>query len=295
MANPYDNYEANVLNGHLAVQTGSTWQNLQDVYVKTGGSWQRAKEVYIRSGGSWRSIHEGDHFKFKVTLSTSNTNGFSLSGWLSGQGWNGSQSVKGVIQVNCYQGGSGIGLNVGTMPSDSRVFVRISANNRIQGQGGNGGTRGCGNGGNGSTALYTRTPIAVNNQGGIFGGGGGGGGGNNGTCSGTGTYYYGCMKGSTCSGQYTYYYGVNGGGGGGGAGYPAGSGVDGGGNGNADSGGGGAGGSGCGSAGGGNGGNPGEDGQTSSCSGGTRGAYIDGASYVYSWEANGDRRGQSVN
>jgi len=78
-------------------------------------------------------------------------------------------------------------------------------------------------------------------------------------------------------------------------GYPAGSGVDGGGNGNADAGGGGAGGAGCGSAGGGKGGNPGENGVSSSCSGGGRGAYIDGASFVYDWQANGDRRGASIN
>lgn len=294
MANPYDNYEADVLNGHLAVRTGGGYQNLQDVYVKSGGSWLRAKEVYIKSGGVWRSVHEGDHFKFKATLSTSNTNGFNLSSWLTGQGWNGSQAVKGVVQVNCYQGG-GTGMTIGALPADSRVFVRISANNRIQGPGGNGGTRGCGNGAAGGTALYTRTPVAINNQGAMFGGGGGGGGGNNGTCSATGTYYYGCMKGQTCSGQYTYYYGVNGGGGGGGAGYPAGAGVDGGGNGNANAGGGGGGGSGCGSAGGGNGGGPGADGSASSCSGGARGAYIDGASYVYDWQATGDRRGASIN
>ena len=88
----------------------------------------------------------------------------------------------------------------------------------------------------------------------------------------------------------------SGGGGGGGAGVPAGSGKQGGSNGSYNSGGNGGSGNGCGSNSGGKGGNPGQNASGgNSGSNGNSGYYIDGASYVYSWVATGDRRGRSGN
>lgn len=292
MALPYNDEEARVLGEHLEVKIGGNWRNLENVYVKSGGSWRTSKQVYIKSGGSWRTIHNSEVFRFKVTLNNNTTSPFNLSSYLSGIGWNGSQAIKGVVVTNRLQGGA-TAMNLGSI--SGRVYLKVNGGQRIQGQGGQGGGRGCSGGQGGYTALYTRTSVAIRNDGMLAGGGGGGGGGNNGTCYGTGNYQYGCMKGSQCQGQYQYSYGVNGGGGGGGAGYPGGAGRDGGGNGNINGGGGGGGGSGCGSNGGGSGGGIGADGQASSCSGGTRGAYIDGASYVYNWITTGDRRGRSIN
>ena len=292
MALPYNDEEARVLDEHLELKIGGNWRNLENVYVKSGGQWRTSKQVYIKQGGSWRTIHNSDVFRFKVTLNGNTNSTFNLSSWLSGQGWNGSQTIKGVVETNRYQGGN-TAMNLGNI--NGRVYLKINSGQRIQGRGGNGGNRGGSNGGGGSTGLYTRTSVAIRNDGLLAGGGGGGGGGNNGTCNATANYQSGCMKGSQCTGSYQYSYGVNGGGGGGGAGLPGGSGSGGGGNGNADGGGGGGGSSGCGSNGGGSGGGIGQNGQNSSCSGGTRGAYIDGASYVYSWVTTGDRRGRSIN
>lgn len=292
MALPYNDEEARVLGEHLEINIGGNWRNLENVYVKSGGSWRTSKQVYIKSGGSWRTIHDSEVFRFKVTLTGNTNTPFNLSSYLTGQGWNGSQEIKGVVENNRRQGGE-TAMNLGNITG--RVYLKISSGQRIQGHGGDGGGRGCGGGQGGYTGLYTRTSVAIRNDGLLAGGGGGGGGGNNGTCNRTVVYQYGCMKGRQCFGSYQYSYGVNGGGGGGGAGLPGGGGRDGGGSGNADGGGGGGGGSGCGSNGGGSGGGIGADGQGSSCGGGQRGAYIDGASYVYSWITEGDRRGRSIN
>lgn len=292
MALPYNDEEARVLDNHLQVKISNNWRNLESVSVKSGGSWRTAKEVYIKSGGSWRLVHKGDIFRFKTTLTGDTNSTFDLTSYLTGQGWNGTQEVKGVVVTARRQGGT-TAMNLGTVTG--RVYLKINSGARIQGRGGNGGSRGCSGGQDGYTGLYTRTSVAIRNDGLLAGGGGGGGGGNNGSCQGQYCWNYGCMKGSQCQSCANYSYGVNGGGGGGGAGLPGGSGRDGGGNGNADGGGGGGGSSGCGSNGGGRGGNIGLDGQGSSCGGGQRGAYIDGASYVYSWITEGDRRGRSIN
>ena len=70
MAVPYTDAEADILNGHLKVRHSGSWRTIDDVHVKSGGSWRRAREVYVRHSGAWRSVHEGDHFLFKVTNST---------------------------------------------------------------------------------------------------------------------------------------------------------------------------------------------------------------------------------
>ena len=296
MAIPYSDSDAQILGSHLQVKTGGSWRSMEDVYVKSGGSWRRAQQVYIKSGGVWREVHEGTHFTFAASITSSTTSRFILSDWLTGQGWNGTQPVKGTVTVsnNAYQGGLAA-MVIGSFGSDSRVYVKIAAGSRIQGRGGDGGSRGCSSGQDGYAGIYTRCPTAIQNNGLLAGGGGGGGGGNNGSCQGQYCWNYGCMKGSQCQSCSNYSYGVNGGGGGGGAGYPGGNGRDGGGNGSADGGGGGGGGSGCGSNGGGRGGDIGANGQNGSCGAGAAGPYIDGASYVYNWVTEGDRRGQSIN
>ena len=295
MANPYNDEDAAILGGHVQVKVGGNWRSVQDVYVKDGGSWRQIQEVYVKQGGTWRKIQEGDFYKFQVDLTGDTTSTFVLNDYLVGQGWNGSDPIKGVVNVSRLQGGTPA-MNIGALGgATSRVYVKIAAGSRIQARGGDGGSRGCSGGQGGYTGLYTRTNVAIKNDGILAGGGGGGGGGNNGSCQGQYCWNYGCMKGSQCQSCANYSYGRNGGGGGGGAGYPGGNGRDGGGSGNINGGGGGGGGSGCGSNGGGSGGGIGLDGQGSSCGGGQRGAYIDGASYVYNWVNQGDARGRSIN
>lgn len=295
MANPYSDADAAILGGHVQVKVSNTWRSTENVYVKDGGSWRQAKQIYVKQGGTWREIQEGDAFKFYVNLTGDTSSTFVLNDYLVGQGWNGSQQIKGVVDVNRLQGGTPA-MEIGSLGgAASKVYVKIAAGARIQGRGGNGGGRGCSGGQSGYTGLYTRTNVAISNSGILAGGGGGGGGGNNGSCQGQYCWNYGCMKGSQCQSCGNYSYGVNGGGGGGGAGYPGGSGRDGGGSGNINGGGGGGGGSGCGSNGGGSGGGIGLNGQNGSCGGGAAGAYIDGASYVYNWVKTGDTRGNSVN
>ena len=295
MANPYSDADAAILGGHVNVKVSNTWKSTENVYVKDGGSWRQAKQIYVKQGGTWREVQEGDVFKFYVNLTGDNSSTFNLNNYLVGQGWNGSQQLKGVVDVNRLQGGTPA-MEIGALGgAASKVYIKIAAGQRIQARGGQGGGRGCSGGQSGYTALYTRTNVAISNSGILAGGGGGGGGGNNGSCQGQYCWNYGCMKGSQCQSCGNYSYGVNGGGGRGGAGYPGGSGRDGGGNGNINGGGGGGGGSGCGSNGGGSGGGIGLNGQNGACGGGAAGAYIDGASYVYNWVATGDRRGQSIN
>lgn len=295
MAIPYSDDDARILDKHLQVKISGSWRNLEKVYVKDAGAWRDCKAVYIKQNGAWQEIHQGEHFQFNVNLTGDDANTFNLSNWLVGQGWNGSQAIKGVVTVSRLQGGTPA-MEIGALGGGtSRVYVKIAAGQRIQARGGDGGSRGCSGGQGGYTGLYTRTNVAIANYGILAGGGGGGGGGNNGSCSGQYCWNYGCMKGSQCQSCGGYSYGVNGGGGGGGAGYPGGSGRDGGGNGNINGGGGGGGSNGCGSNGGGSGGGIGADGQNSSCGGGQRGPYIDGASYVYNWVNQGDARGRSIN
>jgi len=97
MAVPYSDDEADILNGHLRVKNGGSWRTIDDVHVKSGGQWRRAREVYIKHSGTWRSVHEGDHFLFKPTRSSNTHSEFNRNNWLSGQGWNGSDPVKGVL------------------------------------------------------------------------------------------------------------------------------------------------------------------------------------------------------
>ena len=291
MAVPYSDAEADILNGHLRVKDGGSWRTIDDVHVKSGGSWRRAREVYVKHSGSWRSVHEGDHFLFKTTRSSNTQSEFNLNNYLTGQGWNGSDPVKGVLVINNQQQQ----VRINSLPSDSRVYLRINSNRRIQGRGGNGGGQG-GNGGGGQRALYTRATTILNNGGIIAGGGGGGGGGNGGQCVYQNFGQYGCMKGSQCQATYQNFSSTRGGGGGGGAGYPGGSGGYNGGNGQQNSGGGGGGSGGCGAASGGKGGDMGQAGQNSSASGGGNGAGINGASYISQvGSGTGDVRGGQNN
>lgn len=305
MTLPFDSETAEIVQMSPVVYSGTTPQYVNTIHVKNSGSWSKVQQIYVKRSGNWDTVYSANIFTFSVQLDGNNTNGFNLPSWLTNSGyvspttggtWNGSSPVRGRVIVNNYQGGSP-GVNLGSLPSGSRIYLIVNSNCRIQGPGGNGGNVGS-NGAGGGTALYTRTSVAIKNNGAIWGGGGGGGGGQDGLCSGTGTYTYGCGKGSTCTGTYTYYYGVSGGSGGGGAGYPAGTGGTtgyGGGNGSTDGGGGGGSNAGCGATSGGSGGGPGLSGGSSTYTGGGAGAYIDGGTYVYNWVATGDRRGPNIN
>ena len=289
MAVPYSDAEGEILNGHLRVRHSGSWRTIDDVHVKDGGQWRRAREVYIKHSGSWRSVHEGDHFLFKTTRSSNNQDEFNLNNWLSGQGWNGSDPVKGVLIINNQQQR----VRINSLPSDSRVYLRVNNNKRIQGKGGNGGNRGGQQGQAGQRALYTRATTILNNKGIIAGGGGGGKGGNNAQCTYQNFGQYGCMKGSQCPITYQNFSQALGGGGGGGAGYPGGQGKHGGQNGTQNSGGNGGGNGGCGSNSGGGGGNMGQQGGNN---GGSNGAGINGASYITQYDSgNGDVRGGQNN
>ena len=201
--------------------------------------------------------------------------------------------IRGVIHVTGNAGGNP-GINIGNFGGESRVYIKINSGARIAGRGGNGGNIGSG-GQSAGTALYTRTGVFIENNGNMWGGGGGGRGGQNGQCVGTYYFNYNCGKNCYRQGTGYNYNPASGGGGGGGAGIPAGSGGNGGGsNGSYNSGGNGGSGNGCGSNSGAKGGNPGQNASGgNSGSNGNSGNYIDGASYVYSWVATGDRRGRS--
>ena len=158
MALPYNDEEARVLGEHLEVKIGGNWRNLENVYVKSGGSWRTSKQVYIKSGGSWRTIHNSEVFRFSVTLNTDTTTSFNLTNYLTGQGWNGTQAIKGVVITNRLQGGP-TAMNLGTIAG--RVYLKVNSGKRIQGQGGQGGGRGCSGGQGGYTALYTLSLIHI--------------------------------------------------------------------------------------------------------------------------------------
>ena len=298
MAIPYTTTNAgtsirDALGGHAQIKTGGAWSAIEDVNVKHSGSWRDTKEVYVKSGGTWRLVHEGEHFLFQATLNTNSQSEFNLGTWISNQGYSGNK-IKGAIIVQNVQRQ----VNMGNFSTDSRVYLRINANCRITGSGGNGGTRGGQNGGNGQRGLYSRTKFIMDNAGVIAGGGGGGGGGNNSNCVYQNTNYFGCMKGQQCSELVQNQSPAYGGGGGGGAGYPGGTGYDGGQNGQDWSGGGGGGNDGCGSNSGGKGGDLGQSGQSATGgTGGSQGVAVDGISYRYSQSGNndGDVRGGTNN
>ena len=306
MAIPYDKTNAgtSVRNAlrHSSIRTSSGYQHIEDIQVKHSGAWRDTKEVWVKHSGSWRLVHEGEHFLFNVTLNSSNQSDWSLSSYISGQGYGGNK-IKGLVTV-----GGGITrrqMNLGNFSSDSIIYLRVEGGNRIQSRGGNGGNVG-NNGANGQRALYTRTKFILDNGGIIAGGGGGGSGGNNSNYTYNVQQAYGCQKGSTCYRETPVTEFVPGGGGGGGAGYPNSNGGTGGdtgyngGAGNYNSGG---------SAGpaaqngtsnvGGVGGNLGQNGGDSPGGGtpGSSGTAIDGWSYRVGQSGNndGDIRGPKVN
>ena len=304
MGLPYDAAIANYLSPtyHSRIKSGGTWRWVDKLSVKHSNSWRTVKQAYIKSGGSWRKFHDAENvFTFYVTLSGTRTSTFNLSDWLSNSGYvspslnrtyNNGDRIRGVIHVTGTQGGNP-GINIGNFGGESRVYIKINSNCRIAGRGGNGGNVGSG-GQSAGTALYTRTGVFIENNGNMWGGGGGGRGGQNGQCVGTYYYNYNCGKNCYRQGTGYNYNPASGGGGGGGAGIPAGAGRQRGNNGSYNSGGNGGSGNGCGSNAGGKGGNPGQNATGGNQgSNGNSGYYIDGASYVYSWVATGDRRGRS--
>ena len=306
MGLPYDSGVANYLSPtyHSRIKHDGTWRWVDQLSVKSGGSWRTVKQAYVKSGGTWRKFHDAENvFTFSVELSGTRTSTFNLGTWLSNSGYvspslgrtyNNGDRIKGIIHVTGTQGGNP-GVYIGNFGSESRVYIRINSNCRIAGYGGNGGNIDA-SGQSAGTALYTRTGVFIENNGNLWGGGGGGRGGNNGQCVGVYYYTYNCGKNCYAQGTGYNYTPASGGGGGGGAGVPVGAGRQGGSNGSYNSGGNGGSGNGCGSNAGGKGGNPGQDATGGNQgSNGNSGYYIDGASYVYSWVANGDRRGRSGN
>jgi len=305
MALPYDAGIANYLSPtyHSRIKHSGTWRWVDQLSVRHSGSWRTVKQAYVKSGGSWRKFHDAENvFTFYVTLSGTRTSTFNLNTWLTtsgyqspslGRTYNNGDRIRGVIHVTGKQGGDP-GINIGNFGGESRVYIKVNSNCRIAGRGGNGGNIGSG-GQSAGTALYTRTGVFIENNGQLWGGGGGGRGGNNGQCVGTYYYNYNCGKNCYRQGTGYNYNPASGGGGGGGAGIPAGAGRQRGNNGSYNSGGNGGSGNGCGSNSGGKGGNPGQNASGgNSGSNGNSGNYINGASYVYSWVATGDRRGRST-
>ena len=306
MGLPYDSGVANYLSPtyHSRIKHDGTWRWVDQLSVKSGGSWRTVKQAYVKSGGTWRKFHDAENvFTFSVELSGTRTSTFNLGTWLSNSGYvspslgrtyNNGDRIKGIIHVTGTQGGNP-GVYIGNFGTELRVYIRINSNCRIAGYGGNGGNIDA-SGQSAGTALYTRTGVFIENNGNLWGGGGGGRGGNNGQCVGVYYYTYNCGKNCYAQGTGYNYTPASGGGGGGGAGVPVGAGRQGGSNGSYNSGGNGGSGNGCGSNAGGKGGNPGQDATGGNQgSNGNSGYYIDGASYVYSWVANGDRRGRSGN
>ena len=89
MAVPYSNSIAQALDGHLRIKESNDWKYVEDVQVKDGGSWRDVKEVWVRHSGSWRLVHEGEHFLFDITLGSNSNTQWSLSSYISGQGYSG--------------------------------------------------------------------------------------------------------------------------------------------------------------------------------------------------------------
>ena len=148
------------LDRHLRIKHGGTWQHCEDVQIKHSGAWRDTKEVWVKSGGTWRLVHEGEHFLFQAELSGNAQNEFNLGTWISNQGYSGNK-IKGAVIVNNLQQQ----VNLGNFSSDSKVYLRINANCRITGRGGNGGTQGGQNGSGGQRGLYTRTKFIMDNGG----------------------------------------------------------------------------------------------------------------------------------
>ena len=294
MAVPYSNSIAEALDKHLRIKSGGDWKYVEDVRVRESNNWRDVKEVYVRHSGSWRLVHEGEHFLFDITLGSNSNTQWSLSSYISGQGYSGNK-IKGAITVNNVQQR----MNLNNFSSDSRVYLRINSNKRIVGAGGNGGNRGGNNGGNGQRALRSEgTRFIIDNGGIIAGGGGGGGGGNNSNCVYQNTNYFGCQKGEQCSELVQNQSPAYGGGGGGGAGFPGGQGKNGGNNGQNFNGGGGGASDGCGSNTGGGGGDLGQNGQNATGgNGGTKGTGVEGWNHKLSAnnDGNGDIRGGTTN
>ena len=212
MAIPYTQAEADELGVHTSKKDGGSWRYVEDIYKKDGGTWRDIKEVWYKSGGTWRLVHEGEHFLFKTTLSTNSESQWSLSTYITGQGYSGNK-IKGVVVINNKQQR----VNLNNYQNGSRILLVVNNGKKISGRGGNGGNASGGNGQAGQRALYSGgTPFKLNNAGVIAGGGGGGGAGNHGQCSYQTTQYVSCMKGQQCAQQQTQYSQSGGGGGGGG-------------------------------------------------------------------------------
>ena len=294
MAVPYSNSIAQALDGHLRIKESNDWKYVEDVQVKDGGSWRDVKEVWVRHSGSWRLVHEGEHFLFNVTISGNSNTQWSLSSYISGQGYSGNK-IKGAVTVNNVQQR----MNLNNFSSDSKVYLRINSNKRIVGAGGNGGNRGGNNGGNGQRALRSEgTRFIIDNGGIIAGGGGGGGGGNNSNCVYLITNYFGSQKGEQCSELVQNQSPAYGGGGGGGSGFPGCQGINGCNKGQNFNGGGGGASDGCGAITGGGGGDLGQNGQNATGgNGGTKGTGVEGWNHKLSanGNGNGDIRGGTTN
>ena len=103
MAIPYTEAEADELGTHVSRRHMFAWRYVEDVYKHVGADgWKDVKEVWYKSGGTWRLVHEGEHFLFKTTLSTNAENQWSLSTYITGQGYTGNK-IKGVVVVNNAQ------------------------------------------------------------------------------------------------------------------------------------------------------------------------------------------------
>ena len=104
----------NVLGGHMSVHTGGGFKHVEDIQVKHSGSWRNTKAVWVKSGGSWRKVHEGEHFLFNVTIGSDGTGEWSLSSYITSQGYNGNL-IKGLVTVNSTRQQ----LNLGNFSGDS--------------------------------------------------------------------------------------------------------------------------------------------------------------------------------
>ena len=168
MAIPYTQAEADELGVHTSKKDGGSWRYVEDIYKKDGGTWRDIKEVWYKSGGTWRLVHEGEHFLFKTTLSTNSESQWSLSTYITGQGYSGNK-IKGVVVINNKQQR----VNLNNYQNGSRILLVVNNGKKISGRGGNGGNASGGNGQAGQRALYSGgTPFKLNNAGVIAGGGG---------------------------------------------------------------------------------------------------------------------------
>ena len=177
------------------------------IFVKEAGVWKECIGVYANKDGAWTQV-----FVNNVTI--------TLSGLVRNVNiWNevvariGSVPYPVVANVILNSGcnivddattgttGNSFAFIAGNFSAGSVINLTLKANSSITGRGGNGGygtnseNYDGRTGQKGTNAIYTRTPIVINNSGVIGGGGGGGGGGN---------------------GQRTYHAAGNGGGGAGG-------------------------------------------------------------------------------